>query len=293
MLNVVCGYGHEVGAALSRSNLISKLDITGGTETGRVVAANAGKNLASCIAELGGKAPVVIFKDCDLEDAVNGATFAAFIASGQTCVMGSRVLVDESIHDEFLRRFIAKVQRIKLGDPLDPTTQMGPVISRQQLLKIHEFVETAKSEGGIVSTGGNIKSGKGYFYEPTIISNVSRHMKIFQQEVFGPVVSVTPFKSEEEAVHLANDSEFGLACSLWTKDVKRAHRVASKIDVGIVWVNGHHHNDPSSPWGGMKASGIGRENGREAFDAYTQPKSVVINYGKSSDWFGDISARYG
>jgi phenylacetaldehyde dehydrogenase len=293
VLNVVCGYGHEAGAALTESSVISKLDITGGTDTGRLIASNAGKNLVECIAELGGKAPVIIFEDADMQSAVNGAAFAAFIASGQTCVMGSRILVHKSIHDEFVERLIKKVSKIRIGSPLDLQTQMGPVITKQQQSKIHDFVKQAVKEGCMIAHGGNPIERPGYFFEPTIITNCTSSNTVFKEEVFGPVVCVVPFENENDAVSLANDSEFGLAASVWTANIKRAHRFVNRLDVGIIWINGHHHNDPSSPWGGMKLSGMGRENGRIAFEAYTQPKSIVVNYGASSDWFGDSEARYG
>jgi acyl-CoA reductase-like NAD-dependent aldehyde dehydrogenase len=293
ILNVVCGIGSEAGAALVSSPDIAKLDITGGTDTGRLVASAAGRNLIECIAELGGKAPVVVFEDCNIQDAVNGAAFAAFIASGQTCVMGSRILVHKSIHDDFVTRLVKKVTKIKIGSPMDLETQMGPLITKKQQHRVQEFVQQAVQEGCTIACGGSIPQREGYYFEPTVITNCNSSHTIFREEVFGPVVCVVPFEDEQEALKLANDSEFGLAASVWTQSVKRAHRFAHRLDVGIVWINGHHHNDPSSPWGGTKLSGMGRENGKVAFEAYTQPKSIVVNYGSSSDWFGDNKARYG
>jgi acyl-CoA reductase-like NAD-dependent aldehyde dehydrogenase len=293
ILNVVCGVGSEAGEALVTSPDIAKLDITGGTETGRVVASAAGRNLVECIAELGGKAPVIVFEDCNLQDAVNGAAFAAFIASGQTCVMGSRILVHQSIHDEFVNRLVKKVSSIKIGSPMSLETQMGPLITKKQQRRVQEFVQQAVQEGCNIACGGAVPSREGFYFEPTIITNCKPSHTIFREEVFGPVVCVVPFEDEQEALTLANDSDFGLAAGVWTLNVKRAHRFAQRLDVGLVWVNGHHHNDPSSPWGGTKLSGMGRENGKVAFEAYTQPKSIVINYGSSSDWFGDNHARYG
>ena len=295
VLNVVCGYGHEVGVALSTSPKIALIDVTGGTETGRKIAASSGNNLIPCIAELGGKAPVVVFEDCNLQDAINGAAFAAFIASGQTCVCGSRILVHESIYSSFLEGLIKKVAKIKVGDPTLVETGMGPVINQSSLERCGRFVAQAIKEGAKLGFGGErvLLGQGGYFYAPTILYDVERHMQVFQEEVFGPVVAVAPFKTEEEAIELANDSQFGLGASIWTLNIQRSHRVSQRLDVGLCWVNAHHFNDPSSPWGGMKLSGMGRENGREACEAYTQAKSLIISYGASPDWFGDIDARYG
>jgi acyl-CoA reductase-like NAD-dependent aldehyde dehydrogenase len=292
ILNVVCGYGSETGDALCSNKDIAKLDVTGGTETGRKIAAKAGENLIECIAELGGKAPVLVFKDANIQDAVNGAAFAAFIASGQTCVMGSRILVQDSVYDEFLEKFKLKIAKITMGNPLDMKTMMGPVISQQSRIRIHAHVLHALSQGAKLQAGGYIPDMVGHYYPPTCLE-VTPDMDVFHKEVFGPVVCITPFSTVSEAIKLANDSEFGLACSIWDQDFKNALSVSQKIDTGIVWINGHHHNDPSSPWGGVKNSGMGRENGQEAYLAYTSSKSIVMNYGPSSDWFGQSESRYG
>jgi acyl-CoA reductase-like NAD-dependent aldehyde dehydrogenase len=299
VLNIVPGMGPAAGQALCSNPRVRKIDLTGGTNTGRAVGAAAGANLAGLITELGGKAPMIIFDDADVEQAVNGAAFATFVASGQTCIMGARVLVHDSIYDKFMANLTAKAKMIKLGDPTDVNTQMGPVISKQSRSRISDMVDKARTEGATVYTGAQIPPSlpspfdNGYYYEPTILG-VRTGMEIWKEEVFGPVVVGIPFKDEAEAVALANDSPYGLAAAVWTTDVMRAHRMADKLDVGIVWINDHHRNDPSSPWGGMKHSGIGRENGLSALHEYTQTKSVVVRTDPSKwDWFQNNPAtRY-
>ncbi|KAG7389806.1 hypothetical protein PHYBOEH_007226 [Phytophthora boehmeriae] len=283
VLNCVPGLGAVAGEALVAHPAIKKIDFTGGTTTGRHVAAVAGGNLASTTMELGGKAPIVVFDDANVEEVVNGAAFACFIASGQTCVTGARLIVHESILDEVVGKLVAKVCSIRLGDPMSDRTQMGTIISEHHLLRIDAMVQRAKQAGAT-----------GYFYEPTVITGVTSDMEIVQEEVFGPVVAAYSFKDEGEAIQLANDSPFGLGAAVWTNSIKRAHRVAHKLEAGIIWLNDHHRNDPSSPWGGVKDSGMGRENGLEAYRSYTQVKSVVVGFGNEKfDWFVDDTVRYG
>lgn len=238
---------------------------------------------------------MILFDDVDVQQAVDTCAFAAFVASGQTCVSGARLLVHQSIFDTVRDRFVAKARSIRLGDPMDLDTQMGPLISKAQRERVHAFVEEARGEGATVLCGGGPPDpaslspglGDGFYYTPTVLSHVTPAMRVWRQEVFGPVVCLVPFTDEAEAVRLANDNPYGLGASIHTRDVKRAHRVSDRILAGIVWVNDHHRNSPSSPWGGVTAgSGLGRENGLEAYNDYTQSKSVVVGYGEERfDWF--------
>jgi len=274
-----------------------------GTDTGMRIArtmTEAGRVKPFC-AELGGNAPIVVFDDVrSVDEAVDGIAFAAFVASGQTCVSGKRILVQRGLGADFVERLVAKASSLSLGDPMLPTTDLGPLVSAGQLQRVTEQVDRARADGARVLCGGKrpdvIKcalADVGHFYEPTVLASVDPTNTAFAEEIFGPVITVTEFDTEEEAVALANSSQYGLGGAIWTSDVRKAHRVARKLRCGVLWVNCHHRNDPSSPWGGFGQSGIGRENGPEAFEEYTTTQSLTL---RTSDvrenWFGDPNARY-
>ena len=293
--NVVPGFGADAGAALTRHKGIRKIDLTGGTETGKTVASLAGRNLTRFAGELGGKAAMVAFPGVAPQAVVNAALFASFIATGQTCVQGSRLIVHRSIHDAVVEELVARTRALRLGDPQDLRTQVGPLVSERQRAIVEKYVRIGQEEGATLAVGGRRPEGaayeRGYWYLPTVFTGVRNDMRIAQEEIFGPVVCVMPFDDEEEAIALANGTEFGLAASVWTEDVRQAHRVAHRMQAGIVWINDHHRIDPASPWGGFKMSGIGRENGIAAYHEYTQIQNVIVNLSSAAfDWFADDGA---
>jgi len=276
--NVVAGAG-ETGAALAEHDGVDKVAFTGSTATGRTVGAAAGEALNPVSLELGGKSPNVILPSADLDSAINGVVKGIFAATGQTCLAGSRVLVHEAVHDEFVERFTDRARSVTLGDPMDPETEMGPVAFRDQWEKVRHYVETGAEEGAEVAYGGEQPDGAPgeCFVQPTVLVGVDNGMQVAREEIFGPVASVIEVADEADAVETANDTDYGLAAGVWTEDMRQAHRVADALDAGTVWVNEYRTLSHRSPFGGFGDSGLGRENGAEALDEYRQTKSVWID----------------
>ncbi|GAA1830741.1 aldehyde dehydrogenase [Pseudonocardia ailaonensis] len=280
VVNVVTGLSREVGAHLAGHPGVDKVAFTGSTATGRAVAHAAAENLNKVTLELGGKSPQVVFEDADLQAAANGLIAGVFAATGQTCMAGSRLIVHESVHDELVRLVAERAATIRLGDPNDPDTEMGPVANGPQYEKVLGYLETARAEGATVAYGGAAEESLGgYFVKPTVLTGVGPESTIVREEVFGPVLSAYTFTDEAEAVTLANDTPYGLAGAVWTKDVHRAHRVAAKIRAGSVWINAYRVVAPSVPFGGYGQSGLGRENGAAAVDEYLETKAVWVELG--------------
>ena len=283
VVNVVTGFGKDVGASLVEHPLVRKISFTGSDATGRAINQQAAKHFKHVNLELGGKSPNIVFADANLDDAVNGAISGIFAATGQTCIAGSRLLLQESIHDAFVEKLAALAKTARMGDPQNIETQVGPVTTRPQYDKVLGYINIAKQEGAELLMGGapatRAECGSGWFVEPTIFAGVKNTMRIAQEEVFGPVLSVIKFKDEDDAISIANDSRFGLGSGVWTSDIGRAFRMAERIQAGTVWVNTYRAVSFMSPFGGYKDSGMGRENGMDAIRDYLQVKSVWINTG--------------
>src|SRR5687767_297570 len=292
VVNIVPGYGETAGAALAAHPGIDKIAFTGSTEVGKIIAKSAANNLTRVSLELGGKAPNIVFADSDLEQAVAGAMMGIFYNQGQVCCAGSRLFVEESVKDEFLGQLSERAGRIAVGDPMNKATQMGPQVSAEQLTRIKSYVDIAREEGASVVVGGgsprlDAQFEKGYFFTPTIFADVRNDMRVAQEEIFGPVVSVITFKDEDDLIRQANDTIYGLSAGIWTRDITRAHRFAREIKAGVIWINTFNMFNAASPFGGYKQSGYGREMGRHALDLYTQVKSVWVDLsGRPIGWFG-------
>ncbi|MED3936230.1 aldehyde dehydrogenase family protein [Priestia megaterium] len=279
--NLVMGAGDTVGNTLIQDKRVDKISFTGGTVTGKHIMRQAAENVTKVSLELGGKSPNVIFADADFETAVDYALFGIFAGSGQICAAGSRILVEESIAEKFIERFAERAQKIKVGNGMNQEIEMGPLVSEEHMKKVLKYIEIGKQEGARLVCGGNrITSsglGKGFFVEPTVFSNVTSNMKIVQDEIFGPVVVIQTFKDEKEAIKLANDTEYGLAGSVFTNDGAKALRVIKKLRAGITWVNTYHFTFNEAPWGGYKQSGIGRGLGTFGLEEFQEVKQININ----------------
>lgn len=283
VLNIVHGLGPKVGGAITTHPRVGTISFTGGTATGATIATAAAPMFKKLSLELGGKNPTIVFADNDVEQVVPAALRAAFANQGQICLCGSRIFVERPLYAAFVERFVAAAAKLRVGDPLDAATEQGAVVSAAHRAKIESYVELAAREGGKLRCGGRRPADlpprcrDGFFFEPTVITDLPIDCRVMREEVFGPVVTVTPFASEDEVVALANGTDYGLAASLWTRDLPRAHRVARRIQSGTVWVNCWMLRDLRVPFGGMKQSGVGREGGLEALRFFTEPKNVCIH----------------
>jgi phenylacetaldehyde dehydrogenase len=276
VVNIVTGYGHTAGAALTAHRDVGKIGFTGSTEVGKMIVQAAAGNLKKVTLELGGKSPFIIFDDADLAKAIPQAAIAIFANAGQMCVAGSRMFVQRSIYEDVLQGMAQAAAAFKTGDGFEDTAVTGPIISQKQLSRVAELVDSGVAAGGRVICGAKKSDRAGFFFEPTVIADVTPEMRIYKEEIFGPVLSVIPFDSEEEVLALANDTEYGLASYVWTQNISRAHRFAQRLQAGNVWINSSLMMDYAMPFGGYKQSGWGREGGLEGLDAFLQTKSVCV-----------------
>jgi len=280
VFNVVPGPGGKAGMALVRHPGVDKIAFTGSTDVGKGIMREAAGSLKRVSLELGGKSPNVVFADADMEAALRGAMTGIFYNKGEVCAAGSRLLVEQRVHDEFVGKLVDRVKGLKVGDPMDKATRMGPVVSAQQLQTVLGYVEAGRREGATLATGGErvrVGDGRGFFLQPTVFTGVSSAMRIAREEIFGPVLSVIPFKDADDAVAQGNETFYGLAAAVWTRDVGKALRVARALRAGTVWVNAYNLYDAALPFGGFKESGFGRELGQAGLDLYTEVKSVWVD----------------
>ncbi|MEW9670945.1 aldehyde dehydrogenase [Ammoniphilus sp. 3BR4] len=279
VVNIVHGFGPDsAGSALTEHPDVDAISFTGETTTGKIIMKAAAQSLKRLSYELGGKNPNIIFADSNLDEVIETTLKSSFINQGEVCLCGSRIYVERPIYEEFLQKFVAKTKELVVGDPFDPNTKVGALIGEEHYQRVNSYIELAKEEGGEILTGGRRPEGldKGYYLEPTIVAGLNRNCRVVQEEIFGPVVTVLPFDSEEEVIAQANDTHYGLSASIWTNDLRRAHRVAGQIEAGIVWVNTWFLRDLRTPFGGMKQSGIGREGGMHSFEFYSELTNICI-----------------
>lgn len=277
VLNIVPGGGRSVGNALVEHPDVNMVSFTGSVEVGRGIMRAAAGTFKRVGLELGGKSPNIVFADADIEAAVKAASSGVFFNSGQVCSAGSRILVQSSVYDEFVERLAERSRTMRVGDPLDTQTHMGPVVSDAQMKRILEYIELGQKEGAQLVTGGKKIGEKGYFISPAVFANVGHEMRISQEEIFGPVASVLKFNDEEDAIQMANDTKYGLAAGVWSNDITRAHHVSHRLRAGTVWINTYGPTDIRLPWGGAGDSGLGRERGHDALEHYTEPKVIWVN----------------
>jgi aminomuconate-semialdehyde/2-hydroxymuconate-6-semialdehyde dehydrogenase len=282
VLNIVHGLGGKVGEAIVKHPLVQAISFTGGTKTGERIAALAAPKFKKLSLELGGKNPNLIFDDCNLEAAVKTTIHSSFANQGQICLCGSRIYVQEGIYDKFMEQFLDKVGKMKVGDPLEEGSKTGAIVSKEHMVKVLSYIDLAREEGGTIATGGQAvtlegRCANGYFIQPTVITGLGASCRTNQEEIFGPVVTVQPFSNEQEAIALANSTNYGLSATVWTENLSRAHRVSAALNSGIVWVNCWLVRDLRTPFGGMKNSGLGREGGDDALNFFTEKKNICIN----------------
>jgi aldehyde dehydrogenase (NAD+) len=276
-VNLLPGYGPTAGAAIAKHMDVDKVAFTGSTEVGRLIMQAAGSsNLKRITLELGGKSPNIVFADANMDDAIEGSHQALFFNQGQCCCAGSRLFVEDKAYDEFVAKSVARAKKRTVGDPFDANTEQGPQVDKDQFNKVMSYIDAGKSEKATLLAGGNRVGDKGYFIEPTVFADVKDDMKIAQEEIFGPVMSILRFKSIDEVVDRANKTNYGLAAAVWTKDISKAHAIANSVRAGTVWVNCFDVFDAAAPFGGYKQSGIGRELGEYALQNYTEVQTVTV-----------------